>query len=621
MPRLRSLLAVLIPSVLAGQTLPRVVIQTTLGQIEVEIDTVHAPVSAQNFLRYVDAKFFDRGSFHRTVTMTNQPNDAVKIEVIQAGGNTTLQKQSGPILLERTTVTGLKHRAGTISMARTGPDTARDQFFICVTDQPELDFGGKRNPDGQGFAAFGKVVAGLDIVRKIQQSPADGQRLTPAIAITQIKRNSMLFQAPPPPTAFVDVAVLAMDQPGVLEHQTVLVKDGRVFWIGPAEQAPSSTNYRVIDGRGQFLLPGFSDMHTHPGRPLDLVTYLANGITTIRVMWGDTATLGWRKAVAAGSLAGPRIVTSGAIIDGSPPSQPSMTVVTDPAKTRAEIAAQHRAGYDFIKVYNSVPKAVYDTIVRVARGLGMPVAGHVPFEVGLTGALAAKQASIEHLRGYIAELVPKDAAVRPGATLRSRTVAWNYIDRSRFPGLVEQTVRAGVWNTPTFVVAYHMMLPDSAYRALAQRPEVKLFPGQGAPDRSKISFLADFTEADFAEAGRALVPQLELARALANGGAKLMIGTDSWLQGYAYHDELMLFERGGFSPAEVLRLAARAGPEFLGNALTQGTVAPGQVADLQLVGGNPLESLGNLRDRRGVMAQGRWYSAADLNARLTGGAP
>ncbi len=189
MPILRSLLAVLIPSVLAGQTLPRVVIQTTLGRIEVEIDSVHAPVSAKNFLRYVDTKFYDRGSFHRAVTMANQPTNAVKIEVIQAGGDTTLQKQSGPIPLERTTITGLKHQAGTISMARTGPDTARDQFFICVTDQPELDFGGKRNPDGQGFAAFGKVVAGLDIVRKIQQSPADGQRLTPAITITRIGRK------------------------------------------------------------------------------------------------------------------------------------------------------------------------------------------------------------------------------------------------------------------------------------------------------------------------------------------------------------------------------------------------------------------------------------------------
>ena len=153
----------------------------------------------------------------------------------------------------------------------------------------------------------------------------------------------MLFQAPPP-VAFVDVAVLTMERPGVLEHQTVLVKDGRVSWIGPANQARPPKAYRVIDGRGQYLLPAFSDLHTHPRRPLDLVTYLTNGITTIRVMWGGTNTLGWRRDIATGKLAGPRIVTSGAIIDGNPPSQPSMIVLTDPAKTRAEVTAQHLAG-------------------------------------------------------------------------------------------------------------------------------------------------------------------------------------------------------------------------------------------------------------------------------------
>ncbi len=185
----RFLVGLLAPSMLAAQALPRVTIETVLGPIEVEIDTVRAPVSATNFLRYVDAKAYDHGGFHRTVTMGNQPNNAVKIEVIQAGADTTLNRAGTPIPLERTSVTGLKHVTGTISMARGGPDTATDQFFICVTDQPELDFAGKRNPDGQGFAAFGIVVSGMDIVRKIQQSPAEGQRLTPPISIIRIVRR------------------------------------------------------------------------------------------------------------------------------------------------------------------------------------------------------------------------------------------------------------------------------------------------------------------------------------------------------------------------------------------------------------------------------------------------
>jgi peptidyl-prolyl cis-trans isomerase A (cyclophilin A) len=154
------------------------------GDIEVELDVVHAPVTTANFLHYVKAGFYQGGLFHRTVTLQNQPQSAVKIEVIQAGINPRHAKDVlPPIALERTNKTGLHHLDGTISMARGVADSADTDFFICIGDQPELDFGGKRNPDGQGFAAFGQVVRGMDVVRKIQSSAASGQTLTPAIRI------------------------------------------------------------------------------------------------------------------------------------------------------------------------------------------------------------------------------------------------------------------------------------------------------------------------------------------------------------------------------------------------------------------------------------------------------
>lgn len=189
-----------------------VVITTPLGEIEVALATAEAPVTVANFLRYVDAGLYDGGCFHRTVTLDNQsnanlraekigagidpgadranlPNDTVAIEVIQGGINPDRQDALGdPIPLERTRDTGLRHVDGTISMARLTPDSAISDFFICTNDQPELDFGGQRNPDGQGFAAFGQVIRGMDVVRAIQQSPADGQSLDPPIAITSIRR-------------------------------------------------------------------------------------------------------------------------------------------------------------------------------------------------------------------------------------------------------------------------------------------------------------------------------------------------------------------------------------------------------------------------------------------------
>jgi peptidyl-prolyl cis-trans isomerase A (cyclophilin A) len=138
----------------------------------------------------VDGKFYEGGRFHRTVTPDNQPNNKVKIEVIQGGPNPDKEKDGfAPIKLERTRDTKLLHKDGTLSMARAGVDTATWDFFVCVGDQPELDFGGKRNPDGQGFAAFGKVTKGMDVVKKIQKSPADGQVLKPPVKIISVTRK------------------------------------------------------------------------------------------------------------------------------------------------------------------------------------------------------------------------------------------------------------------------------------------------------------------------------------------------------------------------------------------------------------------------------------------------
>jgi peptidyl-prolyl cis-trans isomerase A (cyclophilin A) len=176
-------------SAACAQSLPTVVIKTQLGDITVELDRERAPRTVDNFLHYVDGKFYDGGGFHRTVTLQNQSDNPVKIEVVQARISSKREsEQLPPIALERTSITGLRHRTGTLSMARGEPDSATSSFFICVTDQPELDFGGKRNPDGQGFAAFGRVIRGMEVVRAIQRSRAHGQDLTPLISITSVRR-------------------------------------------------------------------------------------------------------------------------------------------------------------------------------------------------------------------------------------------------------------------------------------------------------------------------------------------------------------------------------------------------------------------------------------------------
>ena len=147
----------------------RVQIKTSVGNITVELYADKAPVTVANFLRYVDDKRYDNGSFYRVVRMDNQATSPVKIEVIQGGVHDDSSKIMPPIAQETTNKTGILHLDGTISLARGKPESGASEFFICINPQPELDFGGKRNPDGQGFAAFGKVTKGMEVVRKIQQ--------------------------------------------------------------------------------------------------------------------------------------------------------------------------------------------------------------------------------------------------------------------------------------------------------------------------------------------------------------------------------------------------------------------------------------------------------------------
>ena len=191
------LAAMWLPASLLAQSNPQVRVQTEIGDIVLELEPRRAPDTTANFLKYVDAGHYDGGTFHRTVRMNNQPESPVKIEVIQAGVAADKAKQGFPALpLERTSVTGILHKDGVVSMARGTPDSATSGWFITINDQPSLDFGGARNPDGQGFAAFGRVVSGMDVVRKIQASPssstmstnAEAQRLTPPIKIVKVSR-------------------------------------------------------------------------------------------------------------------------------------------------------------------------------------------------------------------------------------------------------------------------------------------------------------------------------------------------------------------------------------------------------------------------------------------------
>lgn len=162
--------------------------KTSLGNIRVELYPGKAPKTVTNFLKYVDHRLYDGTTFYRVCTPENEKDRKVKIEVIQ-GGDVREASQFAPVPMETTRQTGLRHLNGTISMARDAPNSATSSFFICINNQPELDFGGKRNPDGQGFAAFGKVTRGMKVVRKIQAQENKDQYLINPVKIISVRRE------------------------------------------------------------------------------------------------------------------------------------------------------------------------------------------------------------------------------------------------------------------------------------------------------------------------------------------------------------------------------------------------------------------------------------------------
>ena len=177
------------------ETVIPISMETELGSIQIELYPDRAPITVSNFLRYVDQNRYEDLHFYRVVHMENQPDNDVKIEVIQGGLGFDKHPMELPTIVHETTdKTGIRHLNGTLSMARMEPGTASSEIFICINDQPELDYSGKRNPDGQGFAAFGKVISGMDVIRKIQLLPETKQMLDKVVKVNSIQRNGDIDQ-------------------------------------------------------------------------------------------------------------------------------------------------------------------------------------------------------------------------------------------------------------------------------------------------------------------------------------------------------------------------------------------------------------------------------------------
>ena len=432
-------------------------------------------------------------------------------------------------------------------------------------------------------------------------------------------------------SAFVDVNVIPMDRERVLSGQTVLVRDGVIFDIGPNVKVPAGA--KRIEGKGKFLIPGLADMHNHlfsdddfPDELADdeLRVMVANGVTTSRLMIGTPEQLVLRERIRKGELAGPTLYLASPQLTGQPRTAEHNGRLTQTAEEgRKAVQDFKAAGYDVIKLTYAVKQPAYDAIIEEGKKLGIPIVGHVDPAVGALHAIKSGQ-QIEHLDAYLEAILKDDSPVKTsvssaGLFRKENWASMDHIDEAKLKSIAQETAKAGIYSTPTlnfFKYIYGQWVTEEQVRAW---PDFRFMPKKLVADwdaalKSIYTRIAASKEHrdKYMWARRELTKQIHLA------GGKIMAGSDSpdvyFAYGFTIHRELLALVEAGLSPYAALEAATRNPAEFLKGPF--GVIEKGRRADFLLLHENPLEDITRTEKRVGVMLRGTWYPQADLDREL-----
>jgi imidazolonepropionase-like amidohydrolase len=398
------------------------------------------------------------------------------------------------------------------------------------------------------------------------------------------------------PVAFVDVSVLPMDRERVVEHQTVIVQGGKITALGPTASTAVPANATRVDGRGKYLMPGLTEMHGHipgtndPFTPENvLFLYIAGGATTVRGMQGNPSHIELRKRVEAGEIIGPRLYLSSQAL--------SAQQAPDPATAERIVREAKQIGYDHIKVHENLSKETYDAIARTGREVGLPWGGHVSQYVGVQGALAARQSTIDHIDDYIEAIQSNPANI---------------------PAIAKQTKDAGVAIVPTMPL-WEVLRGLHSPESMADRVELKYVPAQTR--RAWVTRLTTVREQANMEAAQKEIDfRNKLLKGLSDGGVLVLMGSDApqlySVPGFSLQHEMESMVAVGMTRFQVLQSGTVNVARFYKLENEAGTVAVGKRADLLLLDGNPLADIKNVARKAGVMVRGRWLPWSEIQARL-----
>ena len=415
-----------------------------------------------------------------------------------------------------------------------------------------------------------------------------------------------------PVTAFVGVTLLSMIDSVPLPDQTVIVEGERITRVGPGRGIDVPRGARVVDGRRRWLMPGLVDAHVHTVGPPGItdrlfLVGLARGVTSAMVLSGDTSTLALRRQFANAPDAWPTLYVAGPLVDDS-----AMTY----AEGRGIAESYRAAGYDLIKVYNQLSAPGYRGVMVGARGIGLPVVGHVVRSIGPEGALASGQRGITHMEEYLFTffgLITTDSA----------QIATELLDTAAIPYLAAITAEAGVYVTPTLITAARIAALSDDIEAALSVPQLAYLGdvladalrrhGRGYADRFPL-------RQQVQNHYDAVAFQRRMTRAFYDAGVPIVAGTDApiavTVPGFALHQELRNLVEAGLPVHAALTAATRTPAEYIGREQEFGTVEVGKRADLLLLDADPLEDIRNTERIAGVMTRGRWLDAAALDAGL-----
>ena len=401
--------------------------------------------------------------------------------------------------------------------------------------------------------------------------------------------------------AFTNVNVIPMDADRVLRSQTVIVQGDRIRDMGPTSRIRVPSGATRIDGSGKYLMPGLAEMHGHmPGGDLEetvMFLYVANGVTTVRGMLGQDFHLELRRKAQAGEIIAPTLYMAGPSFNGNSVSSPEQA---------AEMVRRQKAeGWDLLKIHPGLTVAEYDAMASTAAEVGIRFGGHVPADVGLRHAIEMGQETFDHLDGFIEYL---DAFDRP-------------IDEEKLDELVALVKGTGAWVVPTMVLWDVGIIGRGDARVMEKYSEMRYWPARGVAGWSeRQAARARTASQDPERADLWANNRMRVLKALADGGAGVLMGTDSpqifSVPGFSLHREMEAMAEAGMTPYQILVSGTQAVGEYFSRQDSFGTVAIGRRADLILLNSNPLRDIGNVQDRAGVMLRGRWLPEDMIQSRL-----